>query len=373
MKGCFVQLDAFDFELPEERIALHPAAERDGSRLLQVTASGALQDRMMLALPSLLEAGDLLVVNDSRVLPAALNGVRRRGELVAEVHVNLHKRVSEGVWRAFAKPAKRLRQGDRLFFGDDNNSCMMGGLEAEVTGVLGGGEIELSFDVVGAVLDERLKMVGAMPLPPYIAGKRPATDADFNDYQTIFSRHDGSVAAPTAGLHFTPRLLDALSEKGVKLASVTLHVGAGTFLPVKVDDVSDHKMHSEWGVVSAHVASQINHVKAAGGKVCAVGTTSLRLLETAALAAKASGDGAGEVIAPWSGETDIFITPGHEFLVADRLLTNFHLPKSTLFMLVAAFSGLEVMQAAYAHAIREEYRFYSYGDACWLEGARRDG
>ncbi len=370
MKGHIpVRLDEFDFELPEERIALHPARERDGSRLLHVAAAGALEDRMMLDLPDLLEPGDLLVVNDSRVLPAALSGERRRGDGVAQVHLNLHKRVSDNVWRAFAKPAKRLREGDRLFFGDDNNSCMMGALEAEVTSVPGAGEIEVAFDVVGAVLDERLKMVGAMPLPPYIAGKRPATEADFSDYQTIFSRHDGSVAAPTAGLHFTPRLLAALEEKGVKIVSVTLHVGAGTFLPVKVDDIADHKMHSEWGVVSDEVAAGINRVKAEGGRVCAVGTTSLRLLETAArAAAKSAGDASGQVIAPWAGETDIFITPGDEFLVVDRLLTNFHLPKSTLFMLVAAFSGLDVMQAAYAHAIAEEYRFYSYGDACLLEG-----
>lgn len=357
-----MQLDEFDFELPEARIALYPPANRDGGRLLHVGAGGALADHMVRELPEFFEAGDVLVINDSRVLPAALDGLRWRGALSAAMHLNLHKRVSDHEWMAFAKPAKRLKAGDQLIFGDENNACEMGRLEGQVVEARGGGEVKVAFSLSGAVLDERLKAVGAMPLPPYIAAKRAATDQDRTDYQTVYSAHDGSVAAPTAGLHFTDELMGVLTERGVKIAKVTLHVGAGTFLPVKVDDIHQHQMHAEWGEVGAETVELIRTAQQAGRRVTAVGTTSLRLLEAATREA-------GGELQPFAGETDIFITPGFEFKVVDRLMTNFHLPKSTLFMLVSAFSGLPVMRRAYAHAIAAEYRFYSYGDACLLERA----
>ncbi|GJM02131.1 MAG: S-adenosylmethionine:tRNA ribosyltransferase-isomerase [Rhodomicrobium sp.] len=355
-----MQLDDFDFTLPEELIALYPPDERDGGRLLHVSEGGDFSDNMVKDLPSYFEAGDVLVVNDSRVLPAALDGVRIRGEYSASIHLNLHKRVSENEWLAFAKPAKRLKAGDLLQFGDDNNSCDMGRLDGRVETVEGGGEVLISFSLTGAVLDERLKMVGAMPLPPYIAAKRAPDQSDFQSYQTVYSQYDGSVAAPTAGLHFTPSLLNEIEARGVKVLRVTLHVGAGTFLPVKTQNIADHQMHAEWGEVTDDTVQVIKQAKAAGKRVCAVGTTSLRLLEAAAKANSGT-------LKSWRGETDIFITPGFQFQVVDRLMTNFHLPKSTLFMLVSAFSGSSVMKQAYAHAIDQKYRFYSYGDASLLE------
>ena len=351
-------LSDFDFELPEELIALKPLAERDQSRLLCVDRAGQMEDRFFKEVMNFFDPGDVLVLNDSRVLPAALTGVRRRGEFEAQVHFNLHKRLSDHEWLAFAKPFKRLKKGDRLHFGQEGHACLRGVLEATVVDLLDGGEVRLAFDVSGAALDEGLQLVGEMPLPPYIAGRRPADEQDKVSYQTVYAQEEGSVAAPTAGLHFTNALLDALRDKGVSVQFVTLHVGAGTFLPVKVDNIERHKMHAEWGVVSEGCVGAIDYAKGQGQKVTAVGTTSLRLLESAAQTG---------ALKAWQGETDIFIRPGFSFHVVDRLITNFHLPKSTLFMLVAAFSGLSVMQEAYAHAIKEGYRFFSYGDACFLE------
>ena len=343
-----MRVDAFDFELPEDRIALRPVSPRDAARML-VVRDGAFADHQVRDLPDLLKPGDILVLNDTRVLPAALDGVRWRGETHAQIHANLHKRVDAAAWRAFVRPAKRLKAGDVVDFGD--------GLEAMIDS-LAGGEAQLRFSVSGPALDEAINRRGAMPLPPYITAKRAVDDRDRSDYQPVFARQDGSVASPTASLHFTPELLDALRDKGVEMAFLTLHVGAGTFLPVKAEDTDDHTMHAEFGVVPDAAASAIAACRSRGGRVIAVGTTVLRLLESAA-------DGAGGV-RPWSGETDIFITPGFTFQVADALMTNFHLPRSTLFMLVSAFCGLETMKAAYAHAIAAEYRFYSYGDASLL-------
>ncbi|MBO6548406.1 MAG: tRNA preQ1(34) S-adenosylmethionine ribosyltransferase-isomerase QueA [Rhizobiales bacterium] len=359
-----MQLDDFDFDLPESNIALEPHPTRDGSKLLRVLPDGALEDHVFKNLLRFFKPGDVVVLNNSRVLPAALKGKRLRGESEANVQLNLHKRVSSNEWFAFAKPAKRMKVGDRLRFGDlagSSQACFEGRLEATIVETPGGGEILVRFDLDGVALDEALKLVGDMPLPPYIASKRAAGEEDKETYQTVYAEHDGSVAAPTAGLHFTDELLAGLKEIGVDLQFVTLHVGAGTFLPVKVDDIKSHKMHAEWGQVSAETVEAIRSAKLAGKRVCAVGTTSLRLLESAALET-------GE-IEPWTGETDIFITPGFQFKVVDRLITNFHLPKSTLFMLVSAFSGLDVMQSAYKAAIERDYRFYSYGDGCLLEGA----
>lgn len=357
-RDIVLQLSDFDFDLPEELIALEPLSCRDHSRLLHVPSDERLVDRTFRDLLALFEAGDVLVLNDSRVLPAALSGIRRRGEYEARVHFNLHKRLNENEWLAFAKPMKRLKIGDRLLFGDDNQACMMGSLEATVRELHDGGEVLLAFDVSGAVLDEQLRNVGSMPLPPYIAGRRAANDKDRLSYQTVYAQDEGSVAAPTAGLHFTTELLDEFRALGVDIQFVTLHVGAGTFLPVKIDNIEDHKMHAEWGVVSGDCVAAIKRARENGKRVTAVGTTSLRLLESAA---RENG------LSVWQGETDIFIRPGFEFKVVDRLITNFHLPKSTLFMLVSAFSGFDVMQKTYAHAIDKGYRFYSYGDACFLE------
>ena len=361
-----MQLDDFDFELPESHIALKPHPDRDGSKVLRVHSSGQLEDLIFRDLPRYFNKGDVLVLNNSRVIPAALKGVRYRDEYSAHVHVNLHKQISSHEWLAFAKPAKRLKPGDRIRFGDqDHNICMMGMLDATVCQMpddipARGGEVLLRFDVAGSMLEDGLLQHGEMPLPPYIASKRGADETDKENYQTVYAAHDGSVAAPTAGLHFTDSLLDAFREAGVLVEFVTLHVGAGTFLPVTVDDVSQHKMHAEWGSVGDGCVESITKAKADGRRVCSVGTTSLRLLESAA---REEG-----ILQPWTGETDIFITPGFQFHVVDRLITNFHLPKSTLFMLVAAFSGLDVMQSAYKAAIARDYRFYSYGDACLLEG-----
>jgi S-adenosylmethionine:tRNA ribosyltransferase-isomerase len=353
-----MRVDLFDFDLPEERIALRPAEPRDHARLLQVQPGSALRDLSVQDLPDLLNPGDVLVFNDTKVIPAQLKGIRRRGDAVAQVDATLHMRTAPDQWAAFVRPGKRVAAGDRIHFGHDGNSCFLGQLDATVIEKREGGEVLLGFDVSGAFLDEALHAVGHIPLPPYIASKRDDDERDRRDYQTIYAREEGAVAAPTAGLHFTPELFAALDAKGIKRHFVTLHVGAGTFLPVKADDTADHKMHAEIGVVSSATASALNAARAGGGRIVAVGTTSLRLLESAARE-----DG---TIDAWSGPTDIFITPGYRFKAVDVLMTNFHLPRSTLFMLVSAFSGLETMRGAYTHAIENGYRFYSYGDSSLL-------
>jgi S-adenosylmethionine:tRNA ribosyltransferase-isomerase len=343
-----MKVDLFDFELPQACIAQHPASPRDHARLLRVKGA-ALEDKTMLELAESLNPGDICVFNDTRVIPARLFG--KRGE--AGVEVTLHKQDAPDTWRAFARPAKKLQENDRIDFAE--------GFHAIVTAKGLGGEVTLCFDRAGAELMAALEAQGIMPLPPYIKRDRGGEATDVRDYQTLFADRPGAVAAPTASLHFTARLLATLKDRGVSTARVTLHVGAGTFLPVKVEDTEHHVMHAEWGEVSAEVADQINAVKTKGGRVVAVGTTSLRLLESAA-------DDHG-VLRPFLGDTAIFITPGYRFKIVDVLLSNFHLPRSTLFMLVAAFAGLQHMHAAYAHAIQAGYRFYSYGDACLLERA----
>ncbi len=340
----------FDFELPEASIATHPARPRDRARLLEVDADGqeGFVDRTVLDLPERLTSRDVLVVNDTRVLPARLEGLRRG----VSIEVTLHKREAPGRWRAFARPAKRLHRGDVIEFAPD--------FAAEVAGRSPEGDVVLQFAGDDAALLHRLDLYGRMPLPPYI--RRAAPDPhDREDYQTLFAARAGAVAAPTAGLHFTERLMAALAARGIVPVTLTLHVGAGTFLPVRVEDVREHRMHSEYGEIGAPAAARINQARAAGGRVVAIGTTSLRLLETAARP-----DGTLE---PFAGETDIFITPGYRFKMVDLLLTNFHLPRSTLFMLVCAFAGPARMRAAYAHAIAAGYRFYSYGDCCLLRRA----
>ncbi|MGB0681425.1 MAG: tRNA preQ1(34) S-adenosylmethionine ribosyltransferase-isomerase QueA [Magnetovibrionaceae bacterium] len=339
-----MRVDAFDFDLPTGRIAQRPVEPRDHARLLGIDRG--LADLHVFDLPRLLNPADILVFNNTKVIPARLFG--QRGEVPVEA--TLHKRLGEDSWEAFCRPGKRLKPGHLIRFRD--------GFEAEVLSKGEGGLIALRFNREGAELFAALEVQGAMPLPPYIKREQGADDRDKRDYQTIFADRKGAVAAPTAGLHFTDRLLSNLAEAGVRRTTVTLHVGAGTFLPVKVDDTADHKMHAEWGEITENAVGAIQAAKRDGGRVIAVGTTSLRLLESAAA------DG-GE-LRPFSAETDIFITPGFRFNVADQLLTNFHLPKSTLFMLVSAFSGLERMRAAYDFAIRKEYRFYSYGDASLL-------
>ncbi len=340
-----MNVDLFDFDLPRELIAERPVCPRDAARLLRV-AAGGLGDHGVRDLPALLQPGDVLVSNDTRVIPARLFG--KRGE--AGVEVTLHERVALDSWKAFARPAKKLRPGDVVRFGGDFAATVAEKGEA--------GEVALRFNRSGDDLMLALEEHGRLPLPPYIR-KGEADEADRSDYQTVFAREKGAVAAPTAGLHFTPDLLAALDARGVRRLTVTLHVGAGTFLPVKADDTRDHKMHSERGVVTPEVADAVNAAKAAGGRVVAVGTTSLRLLESAA--------GEDGLLRAFDGATDIFITPGYRFRLVDVLMTNFHLPRSTLFMLVSAFSGLEPMKAAYEHAKASGYRFYSYGDACLLE------
>ena len=351
-----MRVDLFDFDLPPERIALRPIAPRDAARLLVVDphATRQLEDRMIRDLPEILRRGDLLIVNDTKVIPARLEGLRRRGQAEAKIEILLHRRESEERWRAFARPAKKLKTGDVVAFGETGETP----LEAEVLGEPSEGEILLAFSLSGAALDQAIERLGQMPLPPYIVGKRPADDSDRRDYQTLFARARGAIAAPTASLHFTPALVAAIRARGVEMASVTLHVGAGTFLPVKAENTDAHHMHAEWGHVSREAADAINTARARGGRVIAVGTTTLRLVEAAARP-----DG---TLMAFAGETDIFITPGYRFRAVDLLLTNFHLPKSTLFMLVSAFSGLDMMKKAYRHAIAEKYRFYSYGDACLL-------
>jgi S-adenosylmethionine:tRNA ribosyltransferase-isomerase len=347
--GRKMRVDLFDFELPNDRIALRPARPRDGARLLLVDGE-AMTDRIVRELPQLLQPGDVLVFNDTKVIPAQLEGVR--GE--AKIGATLHKREGLRSWWAFVRNAKRLRTGETVDFGQG------------VTAVAG------ERDEQGAILlhfqgDEPVELLleraGRMPLPPYIASKREADAEDRADYQTMFAREEGAVAAPTAALHFTPELLAALDDRGVARETLTLHVGAGTFLPVKVDDTAEHRMHAEWGRIDAATADRLNEARAKGGRLIAVGTTSLRLLESAA--------GDDGIIRPFEGDTAIFITPGYRFKAIDGLLTNFHLPRSTLFMLVSALMGLDVMKAAYARAIAEGYRFYSYGDASLLLPGRR--
>ena len=357
-----MRTDDFDFDLPEDLIALAPVTPRDAARMLVVHpgAEANLADRTVQDLPDLLAPGDVLVVNDTRVIPAALEGIRRRGDNESRIQANLVRRLSGDRWQAFARPGKRLAVGDRIGFGTGAGvtTCLMGALDATVVDKADGGLVELVFDLSGPALDAAIAGVGAMPLPPYIASRRAATDRDRIDYQTVCAARDGAVAAPTAALHFPDELLGRLEERGIARETVTLHVGAGTFLPVKSDEVADHQMHAEWGEISPSVADRLNAARARGGRVVAVGTTALRLLETAV-------DDGGD-IRPFSGETDIFITPGFKFRAADILMTNFHLPRSTLFMLVGAFCGLETMRAAYAHAIAMRYRFYSYGDSSLL-------
>jgi S-adenosylmethionine:tRNA ribosyltransferase-isomerase len=359
-----VRVDAFDFNLPEELIALRPASPRDAARLLVVNPEAAppFADKMTADLPSLLAPGDALVFNDTRVIPASLQGVRDRDGTRAQISVTLIERLGDNRWQALTRPQKRLKRGDRIVFGEGSGACLLASLDATVEALGSDGGVTLAFDLSGAYLDEAIASLGAMPLPPYIASRRPADDQDRTDYQTMFANKPGAVAAPTAGLHFTPRLIAALDEKGISRHCVTLDVGPGTFLPVRSADTQDHVMHAESGAVSAATADALNEVKARGGKIVAVGSTSLRLLESA------TGDD-GRLMA-FSGATQLFITPGYRFRFVDRLLTNFHLPRSTLFMLVAAFSGLDVMQRAYAHAMSEHYRFYSYGDACLLNPGR---
>jgi S-adenosylmethionine:tRNA ribosyltransferase-isomerase len=354
-----MDLADFDFDLPEDRIALRPAAPRDGARLLVVDSAGALSDRAVADLPDLLAPGDALVFNDTRVIAARLFGMRDRDGHRCAVEATLHRRLTSSAWTAFMRPGKRLKVGDRIAFGElDDRACLLAGLDATMAARGDDGEVTLAFDLAGPDLDLAIADRGVMPLPPYIASRRAADERDRFDYQTLYAREDGSVAAPTAGLHFTPELMGRLAALGVSAHFVTLHVGAGTFLPVKSEAIADHRMHPEWGEVSAEVANALTDVRDAGGRIVCVGTTSLRLLESAT-------DGGGRIGA-FAGETAIFITPGYRFRAADGLVTNFHLPRSTLFMLAAAFSGLATMRRAYAHAIAAGYRFYSYGDASLL-------
>ena len=360
-----MRVDDFDFKLPEERIALRPARPRDSARLLSVDPGDDVpfRDCGIRDLPGLLMAGDALVFNNTRVLTARLSGVRHRDKSTANVSCTLLKRVDSSTWTALARPAKRLRAGDRIEFGLKANVCLLGTLWGRIEARGEGGEVTIAFDFHGPALEEAIAALGQMPLPPYIASRRETDARDVADYQTIYAREIGAVAAPTAGLHFTQELLSALETNGISRHFVTLHVGAGTFLPVKVEDTGNHIMHAEWGEVSQQTADKLNGVRRAGGRVIAVGSTSLRLLESAV-------DESG-IIKAFTGETDIFMTPGYRFRAVDAMLTNFHLPRSTLFMLVSAFCGLETMQKAYAHAIARGYRFYSYGDACLLKPAEQ--
>ena len=353
-----MRTDLFDFELPAGHIALRPASPRDSARMLIVQPDGVLLDRVVADLPLWLEPGDQLVVNDTKVIAAQLKGRRIGRDTEPKIEATLIKRLDGSRWQALVKPAKKLSQGDVVRFGNEGKVCLLGHLDAEVERKGDDGEITLSFSFHGPALDSAIADLGGPPLPPYIAGKRAPDERDAADYQTMFAANEGAVAAPTAGLHFTPGLEGALRARGVAIHLITLHVGAGTFLPVKVEDTAGHRMHSEWGSISSETAHELNAARSNGGRIVAVGTTSLRLLESAT-----AGDG---TIKPFSGETAIFITPGYRFRAVDILLTNFHLPRSTLFMLVSAFSGLDTMKQAYAHAIKSGYRFYSYGDACLL-------
>ena len=348
-----MDVSLFDFELPEAQIALRPAVPRDSARLMVVHGDGRIEHRRITDLPEYLRAGDAVLVNDTKVIPARLYGQRLREAGPARIEILLHRRLSEDSYSVLARPAKKLREGDELVFGY---------LRARVAARGEAGEAEIRFAVGGAALDSAIAAAGEMPLPPYIAAKRKAVAQDASDYQTVFARERGSVAAPTAGLHFTPALFAALDAKSVTREAVTLHVGLGTFLPVTAEDTSEHRMHAERAVLDAAAAQRLNAVHGAGRRIMAVGTTSLRTLESAT--------GEDRVIHPFDGDTDIFIIPGYRFHAVDMLLTNFHLPRSTLFMLVSALMGLDVMRRAYAEAIAQGYRFYSYGDACLLMPAR---
>jgi S-adenosylmethionine:tRNA ribosyltransferase-isomerase len=359
-----MRTDLFEFDLPPDRIALRPASPRDSARLLVVRpgapgAAAVFEDHVIRDLPHLLQPGDQVVVNDTKVIPAQLSGRRIGAESEPRIEATLIKRLDGSRWQALVRPARKLKPGDTVRFGEaqrESNVCFLGELEAAVEAKGEAGEVTLAFAFHGPVLDQAIAEHGAVPLPPYIASRRAPDARDRADYQTMFARDEGSVAAPTAGLHFTEQLMGELAARGIGVHTVTLHVGAGTFLPVKVDDIAGHKMHAEWGRVANTVAKALS---AAGrSRIVAVGSTSLRLLESAA--------GEDGVIAPFSGDTSMFIAPGYRFRVVDILLTNFHLPRSTLFMLVAAFSGLDTMKRAYAHAVEKGYRFYSYGDACLL-------
>jgi S-adenosylmethionine:tRNA ribosyltransferase-isomerase len=352
-----MRTDLFNFELPPASIALRPASPRDSAKML-VVQGDALHDRVVSDLPDWLKEGDQLVVNDTKVISAQLTGRRIGRATEPTIDATLIKRLDGSRWQALVRPAKKLAVGDGLRFGNEGRVCLLGNLDAVVEAKGEEGEVTLSFSFHGPILDQAIADVGSPPLPPYIASKRTPDERDADDYQTMFAMQEGAVAAPTAGLHFTPALEAALRGRGVGLQRLTLHVGAGTFLPVKVDDTSGHKMHSEWGTISEATARTLNDARARGGRIVAVGTTSLRLLESAARE-----DG---TIAPFEGETSIFITPGYRFRAVDVLMTNFHLPRSTLFMLVSAFAGLDNMKRAYAHAIAQGYRFYSYGDATLL-------
>ncbi|MDC7675083.1 tRNA preQ1(34) S-adenosylmethionine ribosyltransferase-isomerase QueA [Asticcacaulis machinosus] len=350
----------FDFDLPESAIALRPASPREHARLMTVDGNGNIGDHHVADLVSLIRPGDILVVNDTRVLPVQLHGQRNRDGHSVTIEATLIKSLSPVMWQAFIKPGRRVRVGDMVSFGHEGSAST---LNATATAKDDDGLYTLSFDHNAEEMGTRLHEIGGMPLPPYIRSKRSEDEQDKTDYQTIFAAAEGSVAAPTAGLHFTPVTLETLTAKGVEIAQVTLHVGAGTFLPVKVDDTRDHKMHAEYGEVTQAVADKINAARAKGGRIICVGTTALRLIESAC-----DDDG---VIHPFADETSIFITPGVRVRSADILMTNFHLPKSTLFMLVCAFSGYETMKAAYAHAVETGYRFFSYGDACLLSNMSR--
>jgi S-adenosylmethionine:tRNA ribosyltransferase-isomerase len=371
-----MRTDLFDFDLPPDRIALRPARPRDSARLLVVRpgAESMLEDHVVRDLAALLRPGDQLVANDTKVIPAQLCGRRIGGEAAPRIEATLIKRLDGSRWQALVKPARKLKVGDTVRFGGDgqgeSGACFLGDLDAIVESKGEAGEVTFAFAFSGPVLDEAIAAHGVVPLPPYIASRRPSDAHDRADYQTLFAREEGAVAAPTAGLHFTESLMRDLAARGVGFHAVTLHVGAGTFLPVKTDDLAGHRMHAEWGQVSAETAKALNAARLPlpssacgegerkGGRIVAVGTTSLRLLESAA-----RDDG---TIAPFSGDTSLFITPGYRFRAVDVLVTNFHLPRSTLFMLVAAFCGLDAMKQAYAHAVSTGYRFYSYGDACLL-------
>jgi S-adenosylmethionine:tRNA ribosyltransferase-isomerase len=359
-----LRTELFDFDLPEDLIALRPVSPRDTARLLVVDPASAspFTDQTMLDLPGLLAPSDALVFNDTKVIPVELEGIRTRQGAETHVSVTLIERLDDRRWQAFARPAKRLKPGDCISFGEGGSACLLGGLAATVEERGEEGDVTLAFDLAGPAIDEAIHALGAMPLPPYIASRRAPDERDRSDYQTVYAREEGAVAAPTAGLHFTDRLMSALDARGLSRHFVTLHVGPGTFLPVRTADTEGHVMHKEHGSITPQTAEALNVVKASGGKIVAVGTTSLRLLESAT--------GPDGRLGSFNGETNLFITPGYKFRFVDRLLTNFHLPRSTLFMLVAAFAGLDVMKRAYAHAVSGRYRFYSYGDACLLAPAR---
>jgi S-adenosylmethionine:tRNA ribosyltransferase-isomerase len=353
-----MRTDLFDFDLPPERIALRPVAPRDAARLLVVRADGALEDKGVRDLPDLLSPGDALVVNNSKVIAARLTGRRIGRETEPKIEATLTERIDGSRWRALVRPAKKLAAGDVIRFGEEGKVCFLGQLDATVEGKGEAGEVTLSFAFHGPVLDQAIEERGNMPLPPYIASRRKPDERDRADYQTLFAHDEGSVAAPTAGLHFTEHLIAKLKERGIGLHWITLHVGPGTFLPVHAEDTADHKMHAEHAVLRAETAEALNAVRKSGGRIVAVGSTALRTLESAT-------DDGGAIRA-FAGATSLFITPGYRFKAVDAMLTNFHLPRSSLFMLVSAFCGLDVMKRAYAHAISIGYRFYSYGDACLL-------